>query len=212
MKMPVQAVLKLSSMSATEKTTKGDYIAQQWELYGKEFPATCPNSPEDRAKATLRLSQAHAAALDGGRQAYLEEKAAMASFDALFGAYRDWANQPDVAYGDELLIGKLGLEPSRQEARRAAALPTPELLPLTGTNEGELTVDCPTVEDAKAYVCFVAYGEELPAEDAYRYCTCSTRHRFPITVDSGKRAWVRLLAVGVKGPSPLSAPVSRRVL
>ena len=212
MKMPVSAVLKLSAMTPADKITKAAYMAQQWELNKKNFPATAPNSPAERAAAAARLSTAHAAALDGGKQARAEEKAALAEFDALFGAFRDWANQPEVAQDDEVRIGQLGFDVSRQEARRAGPVATPELLPLGGTTEGSLLVACTSQPDARAYIGFVAYGDNPPADDDYRYCAASTRPKFSIAVPSGRMAWVRVLAVGTHGPSPLSAPQKRRVL
>ena len=212
MKMPITAVLKLSTMSPADKTTKADYMAQQWALNGKFFPDTAPNSVEDRAKVTQRLSTTHAAALDGSKQARAEEKAAEAEFDRIFGAFRDWANQPDVALGDAVRIAQLGLDISRQEARRAEKMGTPDLQPLTGTTEGELIAGCAPMLDAKSYVFFVAYGEEMPSDDAYVYCTASTKAKITLTLTPGLMAWVRVLAVGAKGPSPLSAPQKRRVL
>ena len=212
MKMQITAVLKLSSMSPADKITKGEYVNQQWSTYEKNFPATAPNTDADRIKATQTLSAAHAAALDGGKQSRAEEKAAVVVFDGLFGAYRDWANQPDVALGDAIRINQLGLDVSKQEARRAEKLTTPDLQPLTGTTEGELVAGCTPLTDAKAYVFFVAYGEEMPADDAYLYCTGSTKAKVTLTLTSGLMAWIRVLAVGAKGPSPLSAPQKRRVL
>lgn len=212
MKMPIIAVLKLSTMNPSEKVTKADYMAQQWVLNEKHFPDTAPNTAEERARVTLRLSVAQAAALDGSKQTRAEEKAASAEFDRYFSAFRDWANQPDVALGDEIRIGQLGLDVSRQEARRAEKVGTPDLQPITGTTEGELTVNCLPMLDAKAYVFFVAYGEEMPADDAYRYCIASTKAKVVLTLTQGHMAWVRVLAVGAKGPSPLSGPQKRRVL
>ena len=55
-------------------------------------------------------------------------------------------------------------------------------------------------------------ADTVPTEADYRYLTASTRTRVTLPFKSGVLAWVRVLAVGTEGPSPLSAPVKRRVL
>lgn len=208
---PTTAVLSLAKFSVPEKIAKGEYIVQQWAKYGSNFPKTFTYAAADLDKAVQDLSARHAATQGGGTLATAEEKAALAHFDLLFGAYRDWANQPDVAYNDAVKIGQLGLDASRPPTP-SGAMPKLVLLPLAGTNKGELDVVIESFGKFAAIILFVAYGDEVPADDAYAYCCGTTKLRTTLKLDSKKNCWVRALAVGPNGDGPLSDAVERMVL
>lgn len=205
------AVLRLASMSVVEKISKGLFIVQQRRKYGDTFPKFAPATPDEMEVVVIALSTAHATATDGGALARAEEKAALAQYDTLFGNYRDWANQPEIAYNDAVKIQQLGLDLS-QDPVPTGAMPAPKLLPITGQNEGELDVAAEKADGYRALLWFVAYGETAPADDDYRFCTGYPRLRATLTARRGQMAWVRGLFIGPEGPGPLSAPVSRRVL
>ena len=214
MKLPVRAVLKLGSLSVPQKISKGRFILQQLGLYGAPFPKTAPQTPAAMLVVVDALETAHTTAEGGGRLAHAQEVAAEASFDSTFGAYRDWANQPDVAYNDAVKIEQLGLDVSRepQPAQRPNA---PGNVRLTGEEVGELSASCEMPEGGRGTIWFAATTTDpdtTPADDDYRYCTASTRSRTTLTFKSGVIAWVRVLVLGTEGPGPLSAPVKRRVV
>ena len=162
-------------------------------------------------QAVDKLSDAHTAAATGDSVALAEEKVAEAEFDLIFGQYRDWANQPKVAYNDELKIKQLGFEVS-QEPVYTGEMPAPSLLPLTGQEEGQLNAQCEKIDGFRTIIWFVAYGEEMPADEDYRYLTAGTTLRQLLKVRSGQVAWIRAIAVGPLGPGAMSAAVKRRVL
>ena len=91
-------------------------------------------------------------------------------------------------------------------------MPAPVLRQPTGEVEGELDLVVDKIDGFAALVWFVAYSDEMPADEAFRYCTAGTKLRQTLTLRSGQMAWVRVLAVGPQGPGPLSAAVKRRVL
>lgn len=213
-KQPLRAVLRLSSLSIPQKISKGQYINQQWGVYGATFPKTAPYTGAEMTAAVAELETAHTTAEGGGRLAHAEELAAEARFDVVFGAYRDWANQPDVAYNDGVKIEQLGLDLNR-EPQPTQRMGAPADVRLSGETEGELSASCQTDDGTRATIWFVALTADpdtAPADDAYRYCTASTRGRAVLPLKSGMIAWVRVLLVGPLGPGPLSAPVKRRVL
>jgi hypothetical protein len=142
---------------------------------------------------------------------YAQQEAAEAYFDVVFGAYRDWANGDKVAYNNKVNIELLGFDPSRETSNKPS-LDAPVLNKPTGEQEGELDLVCEPFGEFAALVWFVAYGNEQPADDAYRYCTGGTKLRQKLTLTSGLVAWVRVLAITTAGCTQLSAPVRRRVL
>ena len=182
MKAIIRAILKLSSMSVAQKITVGLFIGQMFPDHAGDYPKTAPNTPDQRANSTTRLSTAHAASLDGGRTAHNELVAAEAEFDALFGAYRDWANQPDVALGSTTRINNLGLNASTSEAKKAQPPVTPTMKEITKISAGKCTVACEKVDFATNYNYFVAYGLTEPADDDFRHLCSSPRSKETLTV------------------------------
>lgn len=213
-KQPIRAVLKLAAMSPAQKITKGQFILQQWALYGNQFPKTAPNTDAEMQQAVDTLEQTHATAEGGGRLAHQQEIAAELAFDTVFKAYRDWANDPTVAFGDAVKIEQLGLDLNRQP-QPAQKLGPPANLRLSGEDEGELSAACDAPEGTYTTIWFAAVttdADTVPTDADYRYLTASTRARVTLPFKSGVIAWVRVLVVGTEGPSPLSAAVKRRVL
>ena len=201
-------------MSIAQKITKGQFILQQLGLYGSLFPQTMPYPVTEMELTVETLSKAHTKAEGEGRLAHQEELAAEKNFDTVFSAYRDWANDPTIAYGDAVKIEQLGLDLNRQP-QPAQKLAAPDPVRLSGQEEGELSAACDTPEGTYATVWFVALtstADAVPAPDDYRYVTASTRARVVLALPSGMVAWVCVVVVGTEGPSPLSQPAKRRVL
>ena len=211
MNRTVLAVLSLSQMSTTEKITKGHYMVQCFKANQALFPKTAPATDVEMADVLARLSAAHTATQSKSTLAYAQEQEVLVQYDAIFGAYRDWANQPDVAADNKVKIEQLGLDVSR-DAQARGPMPVPVLRQPAGEVEGELDLVCDKIDGCVALVWMVAYGDEMPADDDFRYCTAGTKMRQTLTLKSGLVAWVRVLAVGPQGPGPMSAAVKRRVL
>ncbi|MDO7876961.1 hypothetical protein Q5H93_19600 [Hymenobacter sp. ASUV-10] len=211
MSRPLLAVLPLSSMPVAQKITKGIYILPMYEASAGKFPKTYDYTQAEMQEALDDLVKAHGATQGKSKVAYAQQEAAETRFDQVFGAYRDWANRTDVAYNNKVNIELLGLDPSRETANRPS-LDAPVLQKPTGEQEGELDLVCEPFGDFTALVWFVAYGDEQPADDEYRFCTGGTRLRQKLTLESGRVAWIRVLAITTAGCTQLSAAVKRRVL
>lgn len=211
MNRPVTAVLSLGKLGIPEKISKGEYINQQWAKYGKGFPATFGYTADNMLNAVSDLSTKHGASQGGGTLATAEEQQALARFDEVFGAYRDWANRTDVAYNDAVKIGQLGLDVSKTPTP-VGDMPKLKLQPLAGTNKGELDVVVEKFGTFAAIIIFVAYGDEVPGPDDYKYCCGTTKLRTTIKLTSKQNAWVVARAVGPNGDGPLSDAVERVVL
>lgn len=211
MSRPVVAVLPLGSMTVPQKNTKGTYIIPMYEAAAGKFPKTYAYTQAEMQEALDQLILTHGATQGKSSVSYAQQEAAEARFDLVFGAYRDWANRPDVAYNNKVSIELLGLDPSRETASRPS-LDTPVLQKPTGQQEGELDLVCDPFGDFRGLVWFVAYGDEMPADDDYRYCTGGTKLRQTLTLKSGLIAWIRLIAITTNGCTQMSAPVCRRVL
>ena len=211
MSRPILAVLPLSGMTVAQKITKGTYIIPMFEANGGKFPSTYAYKSVEMQEALDALSAAHGATQGKGKVAYAQQQAAEDRFDQVFGAYRDWVNRADVASNNKVNIELLGLDCSRETANKPS-LAAPTLQKPTGEEEGELDLVCDSLGDFAALVWFVAYGEEQPADDDFRYCTGSTRLRTRLFLKSGLVAWVRVLAITTAGCTALSVPVKRRVL
>lgn len=205
------AVLPLAQLKTPEKITKGRYIVQCFAENQGLFPKTAPYPLADMQKAVEDLDQAHTATQGKSTLSFAQERETLARFDVVFGAYRDWANQPDVTGDNAVKIEQLGLDVSRDAQARGPML-APVLRQPTGEVEGELDLVCDKMDGFAALVWMVAYGDDMPADEAFRYCTAGTKLRQTLTLRSGQVAWVRVLAVGPQGPGPLSAAVKRRVL
>ena len=169
-KQPLRAVLKLSAMSIAQKISKGQYILQQLGLYSALFPKTLPTPLPEMQAAVDTLEMAHTAAEGGGRLNHAQEIAAEAQFDGVFGGYRDWANDPTVAYNDAVKIEQLGLDVSR-EPQAAQKIGPPADVRLSGQEEGELSAACTMPDGGRATIWFVATttdADTVPADDPAR--------------------------------------------
>ena len=208
MKTLIRAVLKLSSMTVPQKITAGDFIGIMYPKHAGDYPKTAPNTPEERANSTERLGTAHAASLDGGRAAHNELMAAETEFDGLFGAYRNWANQADVALGNPTKINNLGLDASASEARKAQRPATPVMKEITNISAGQCTVACDRVTFATNYNFFVAYGLTEPADDEFRHLCSSPTTKQTLEVERGLIPWFRMSCSGTAGMSGRSTSVT----
>jgi hypothetical protein len=204
MKMQVRGLFPVSQMSNAQRITKGTFCNQQYALFGNEFTVPCPNKLEERIKSVTRLTDAVAGAVDGGRTAYNELTAAELEFNELFGAYRDWVNQRDVALGDATKINKLGLDASSKEAQRPSRPAKPVMKELSVVGPGCVRAACGTVSGTAMYTYFVAYGDTEPPLAEFRFLGNYTTPRQELEVTSGKRPWIRMLATNSAGMSEYS--------
>ena len=212
MKVPVRALFPASQMDDGVRITKGTHCNQQYERNGTGFLPTTPNTLAERIASVDRLTDAVAAAVNGGRAANSELVAAREEFNSLFGNYRDWVNQQNVALGNAIDINKLGLEASKPEAHRASRPTAPLMKEVSVVGPGCIQASCTTVTGSLVYTYFVAYGDTEPPLDAFRFVMNSTKSREKLSVQSGQRPWVCVLVTNSAGMSEYSAPMALPVV
>jgi hypothetical protein len=195
-------------MDDGQRIAKGTYCNKQYVLHGSSFTVPTPNTLSEREDSVKRLTNAVANAEDGGRKAKNELKAARIEFNELFGAYRDWVNQRDVALGDATKINDLGLTASTGEAHRANRPVTPVIRAVTVLGPKLIHVECPNVTGTMMYTFFVAYGDTEPDFDDFRFLCNDTSSRPNLNVKSSQRPWVRMLATNSAGMSEYSNAMS----
>jgi hypothetical protein len=201
MKTPIRAVLPLSTLSVPQKVTTGTFANQEFALHGDEFPKTAPNSLDKRQAVVARLSAAR-----------YELEAAETEFDELFGAYRNWANQPGVALGSKERINKLGLAASSGEAQRAARPAAPLMKEVRVVGPGCILAACQALAGTLVYTYFVAYGATEPDLSELRFLGNYTTARQELAVESGQRPWIRVMATNPAGMSEYSAALGLAVV
>ncbi|MDO7875412.1 hypothetical protein Q5H93_11780 [Hymenobacter sp. ASUV-10] len=89
MKVPSRGLFPVSQMNDGERISKGTHCNQLYELNAPGFPDTTPNTLTQRVASVSRLTDAVAAAVDGGRAVRNELIAARGEFNTLFADYRD---------------------------------------------------------------------------------------------------------------------------
>jgi hypothetical protein len=115
------------------------------------------------------------------------------------------AHVESVSKGDEAKIRSTGMD-VRGDAQPAGDLPAPGNFAVTaGDHDGTLDDTWDRVVGAKSYIIQISPDPITPA--SFVYCGTSTKSSYTATgLESGKKYWQRVAAVGTAGQSPWSDP------
>ncbi|MDO7875413.1 hypothetical protein Q5H93_11785 [Hymenobacter sp. ASUV-10] len=97
-------------------------------------------------------------------------------------------------------------------AHRATRPATPQMKAVRVVGAKCIWAGCEKIGGKVMYTYFVAYGETEPPLSDFRFLLNSTSAHEELTVESGKRPWVCMLATNSAGMSEYSAPMGLLVV
>lgn len=154
--------------------------------------------------AALELEQIRELALDGGKRHKANEKVKEKHLTTLISQMRSYVQT--VSKGDEAIIRSSGMDIAKRKTPSKTPHAPQSLLAEYGSRKGEINLKWKRVTGARIYL--VEITTDKTQTTSWKLAAQSTKSRITLQqLESGKKYWCRVSAVGTAGQSDWSQAV-----